>query len=166
MTCYIAVVQLTEDANLDNQQITLLMMRKQRALAVFSSRRLCEDFIEEHPVEVDGLRAIPWEVDRATLTDMVELLYAAGIGFVVFNPAMVSDTQWSTGLTPMHLGTYLVLLKEMLPVPEVITTENAANIADRRSAYPDDLPIATKSSIARLKSVLDDIRAKIEEWEI
>jgi hypothetical protein len=112
MTCYTPVVQMTEDNNLDNQQITLLKMGKQRALAVFSSRRLCEDFIEEHPVEVDGLRAIPWEVDRAALTDMVELLYAAGIGFVAFNPAMVSDTQWSTELTPMHLGTYLGLLKE------------------------------------------------------
>ena len=166
MTCYIAVVQLTEDNNLDNQKITLLKMCEQRALAVFSSRPLCEDFIEEHPVEVDGLRAIPWEVDWATLTDMVELLYAAGIGFVVFNRAMVSDTQWSTELAPMHLGTYLVLLKKTLPMPEVITTENAANIADHRSAYSEELPIETRSSISRLKNVLDDVRAKIEEWEI
>jgi hypothetical protein len=66
----------------------------------------------------------------------------------------------------MHLGTYLVLLKEMLPMPEGIASENGANIADRRSAYPEDLPIETKSSIARLKNVLDDVRAKIEEWEI
>jgi hypothetical protein len=166
MTCYTPVVQTTEDNNLDNQQITLLKMGKQRALALFSSRRLCEDFIEEHPVEVDGLRAIPWEVDRATLTDMVELLYAAGIGFVAFNPAVVSDTQWSTELTPMHLGTYLVLLKETLPMPEVIAPENGAHIANRRSAYPEELPVEARSSISRLKNVLDDVRANIEEWEI
>ena len=66
----------------------------------------------------------------------------------------------------MHIDTFLALLKENLPVVKEIAPENEAHIADNRSAYPEDLPIETKSSIARLKSVLDDIRSKIEEWEI
>ena len=66
----------------------------------------------------------------------------------------------------MHIDTFLALLKENLPVVNEIAPENEAHIADNRSVHPDDLPIATKSSIARLKNVLDDVRAKIEEWEI
>jgi hypothetical protein len=51
-------------------------------------------------------------------------------------------------------------------MPEGIAPENETNIADCRSAYPEELPVETRSSISRLKNVLDDVRAKIEEWEI
>jgi hypothetical protein len=170
MSCYIAVVQMTEDSNLDNQELVLLRSHGERILALFSSRRLCEDAIEAYPLELDGVRAIPWECDRAELTDLIQLLGIAGIGFVVFDPVLVPDNQsrrqWSTELAPMHLDTFLALLKEMLPVPEESAPENGTNIEDHRSAYPEDLPIETMSSISRLKNVLDDVRAKIEEWEI
>jgi hypothetical protein len=170
MSCYIAVVQATEDHNLDNQNVVLLGSHGERILALFSSPRLCNEAIEAFPLELDGVRAIPWECDRAELTDLVELIKIAGIEFVVFDPVLVSDRpsrrQWSTELAPMHIDTFLALLKENLPVVKEIAPENEAHIPDNRSAYSDDLPIATKSSIARLKNVLDDVRAKIEEWEI
>jgi hypothetical protein len=66
----------------------------------------------------------------------------------------------------MHIDTFLALLKENLPVIKEISPENEAHIADNRSAYPGDLPLETVSSISRLKNILDDVRAKIEEWEI
>lgn len=170
MSCYIAVVQATEDQNLDNQNVVLLGSHEERILALFSSPRLCKEAIDAFPLELDGVRAIPWECDRAELTDLVELIKIAGIEFVVFDPVLVSDRpsrrQWSTELAPMHIDTFLALLKENLPVVKEIAPENEAQIPDNRSAYPDDLPIATKSSIAQLKNVLDDVRAKIEEWEI
>jgi hypothetical protein len=170
MSCYIAVVQATEDHNLDNQNVVLLVSHGERILALFSSPRLCNEAIEAYPLEIDGVRAIPWECDRAELTDLVELIRIAGIEFVLFDPVLESDIpsrrQWSTELAPMHIDTFLALLKENLPLVKEIAQENAANIADHRSAYPDDLPIETKCSISRLKNVLDDVRAKIEEWEI
>src|SRR5215211_5724961 len=124
MSCYIAVVQATEDHNLDNQKFILLRSHGERIMALFSSPRLCEDAIEAYPLEIDGVRAIPWECDWAELTDQVELMNRAGFGFVVFDPVLVSDTQsrreWSTELAPMHMDTFLALLREMLPLPEGI----------------------------------------------
>ncbi len=170
MSCYIAVGQLTEDSDLDLRWVVLLGSPGEGILALFSSRRLCEDAIAAYPIERDGVRAIPRECDRAELTDLVELIDRVGIEFVLFDPVLVSDTQstrqWSTELAPMHPDTYLALLKEKLPMPKEIAPENAENIAHHRSAYPEDLPIETMSSISRLKDVLDDVQAKIEEWEI
>jgi hypothetical protein len=170
MSCYIAVVQATEDHNLDNQKVVLLDSHGERILALFSLPQLCKEAIEAYPLKIDGIRAIPWACDRAELTDLVELMNRSGFEFVVFDPVLVSDSQsrrqWSTELAPMHIDTFLALLKEMLPMPEVIDPENKAIIANRRSAYPEDLPIETMSSLSRLKNVLDDVRAKIEEWEI
>jgi hypothetical protein len=170
MSCYIAVVQETEDHNLDNQNVVLLVSHGERILALFSSPRLCNEAIEAYPLEIDGVRAIPWECDRAELTDLVELIRIAGIEYVVFDPVLESDIQsrrqWSTELAPMHIDTFLALLKENLPVIKEIAPENEAHIADNRSAYPGDLPLETVSSISRLKNILDDVRAKIEEWEI
>jgi len=170
MSCYIAVVQITDDGNLDNQELVLLRSHGERILALFSSWRLCEDAIEAYPLELDGVRAIPWECDRAELTDLVELMSIGGIEFVTFDPVLVPDKQssrhWSTELAPMHIDTYLALLKGELPILEETAPENAANIADYQSRYPEDLPIETMSSISRLKNVLDDASAKIQEWGI
>jgi hypothetical protein len=169
MSCYIEIVLLDEESrDLDNQKVTLLGIDEERALALFSSPQLCDEFEKAFPcpVEPDGARAISWECDRAELTDLVELLNTVGIEFIVFNPQMVSDRHWSSELAPMHLDTFLALLKGELPMPEEIATDNVANIADHRSTYPEELPIETRSSISRLKNVLDDVRAMIEEWEI
>jgi hypothetical protein len=170
MSCYIAVVQITEDSNLDNQELILLGSHGERILALFSSRWLCVDAIEAYPLELDGVRAIPWECDRAELTDLIQLLSFADIGFVAFDPVLVydrkSDRQWSTELAPMHIDTFLALLTKRLPMLKDITPENGADRADRRNANPEGLPIETMSSISRLKNVLDNVRAKIEEWEI
>jgi hypothetical protein len=169
MSCYIEVVLLDEESrDLDDQKVTLLRIDGERALALFSSPQLCEEFEEAfpYPVKPDGARAISWECDWAELTDLVELLNTVGIEFIVFNPQMVSDRHWSSELALMRLDTFLTLLKGKLPMPEEIATENVAIVADHRSPYPDDLPTETISSISRLKNVLDDVRAKIEEWQI
>jgi hypothetical protein len=171
MSCYIAIVPTSEkNQDLDSQKVVLLGVHGERILALFSSRRLCEDAIEAHPLELDGVRAIPRVCNRAELTDLVELMEISGIGFVVFDPVLVLDKQagrqWSTELAPIHLSTYVALLKGELPKPEENGSEDAVSIADHRSMYPEDLPIETMSSISRLKNVLDDVRAKIEEWEI
>ncbi len=170
MSCYIAVVQMTDDDNLDNQEIVLLRSHGERILPLFSSWGLCEDAIEAYPLELNGVRAIPWGCARAELTDLVELMNIGGIGFVAFDPMLVPDKQssrqWSTELAPMHIDTFLALQKKELPILEESAPRNATGIANQRSAYTNNIPIETMSSISQLKNVLDDVRAKIQEWGI
>jgi len=173
MAPYIAVVQKTEDdSNLDNQSITLLRIYGVRALAVFSSRRVCEDFIEEYPVEVDGIRAVPWECNWPELLDLAELIYEGGeliyeggIRFVVFDPEMISDSQWATELAPMDLGDYRRLMAKILAMAGEVTSGGAPDLADR-TPCPDHLLMEIRSSISSLKKILDDMRARVEELEI
>jgi hypothetical protein len=145
-------------------QLLYLRSEDEFILPVFTSLDRFWAFVDKYYAEDDSVQPSTFPVTPFRLAEMIGLMSQGGEQHtLIFNPVVVSAKEWRSTVKPIPAAEYCRFMTEISPDLEKLNREAEAKFCH----LPDSE--ARKKSLewvgTHIQEVVDNARARIEEWQ-